>query len=84
MRLNIILLALLIILLSFANSYSQSWTDCSTGIFGGMYGVECIANKDSIMFAAPSCQGIFRSSDKGVNWFLTNSSVIFYVKKQVS
>jgi len=75
MRLNIILLALLIFLLSFANSYSQNWTVCNTGMDDGVYGVDFIASQDSILFASPMCRGIYKSTDNGVNWFLSNSNL---------
>jgi len=74
-ELKIILLTLLITLLSFSNSYSQNWTRCINGIFGGAYGVNYIINQDSILFASPSTMGVYKSSDNGINWYVSNNGL---------
>ncbi len=69
MRLKNIPLIIILLILSYTNSYSQIWTQCTNGIYGSVFGVDNIASIDSVLFANANCRGIYKSTDNGVNWF---------------
>ena len=74
MKLKHFPLIIILLILSFTNSNSQIWTQCKNGIPGGGYGVTAIGSQDSFMFAWAD-YAIHRSSDKGENWFLSNTGL---------
>lgn len=56
--------------------YSQSWTQQSTGLYGG--NINALISKGNTVLAATNGAGIFRSVDSGVSWSRVSEGLLDY------
>ncbi len=75
MQIRLIITAIFLVFF-LGTSYSQSWTQQSTGLYGGS--INALISKGNTMLAATNNAGIFRSVDSGVSWSRIRKGLLDY------